>query len=312
MFLARADQKLDEHRYSSGGPQHLQRLLVLAPIVLLFLLMVGTASQSLPGSISAYHGGQYRDVFVAALVGTAIALLGYTGVTPLEDYVLNVAGFYAVMVALVPYDLVVQIADYEAAPHSGSTAADLVSPRLATGLVVLFVFVVAGLFLYVDLQYGKWSGGIMETCPADPTQPVLRRVFSPRNIVYASLGSLALYIVWTALAFLWFPGGVGLVHFAAALLLFVHLGLAVAGQGFQLMECDQALAAGHRRFYRLIVYLMAATAVVGFAMIRIDARTPDAPTFPRAVLWLEVTEIVLFATFWSLELRRIWKQGNDG
>lgn len=75
MKLARADQLASDEPPLRGGPQPLQRLLVLAPIVVLFLVVVLTAARGTQSSISSYHGTQFRDVFVAALVGTAIALL---------------------------------------------------------------------------------------------------------------------------------------------------------------------------------------------------------------------------------------------
>ncbi|WP_372672052.1 hypothetical protein [Amycolatopsis kentuckyensis] len=69
-----------------------------------FLLFVGPLTDSLPqpDSISGYYHTPLRDVFVGALVTTGTFMVLYKIFTPLENWLLNVAGVSAVLVAMLP------------------------------------------------------------------------------------------------------------------------------------------------------------------------------------------------------------------
>ncbi|WP_328812011.1 DUF998 domain-containing protein [Rhodococcus sp. NBC_00297] len=56
------------------------------------------------GSMSEYYYSPARDVFVGVLSGTGIALICYRGHGTLENGLLNAAGAFLVVVALVPTD----------------------------------------------------------------------------------------------------------------------------------------------------------------------------------------------------------------
>src|SRR5262245_50613734 len=83
------------------------RWLMVALALLLFVVTVATAAltNTWPTSISAYYAGPVRDVFVGVLFAVAACLVAYRGSTPVEDFALNAAGFYALFVALVPTNL---------------------------------------------------------------------------------------------------------------------------------------------------------------------------------------------------------------
>ena len=84
------------------------RTLRVAMIPLLLMLVVATALEStrgqdcLLGSISAYFHTPVRGAFVFALAGLGACLIAYKGNDPVEDVLLNFAGFMAFLVALVP------------------------------------------------------------------------------------------------------------------------------------------------------------------------------------------------------------------
>ena len=82
--------------------RHLRMILIALPALML-VASIGMflTQRSIQGSISAYYTGPLRDVFVGMLVGLAACLVAYRG-APLEDYALNMAGFYALFVAFVP------------------------------------------------------------------------------------------------------------------------------------------------------------------------------------------------------------------
>ncbi|VVJ24483.1 Uncharacterised protein [Amycolatopsis camponoti] len=69
-----------------------------------FLWIVGpwVTSGPLPDSISGYYHTPLRDVFVGALVTTGTFLFLYKIFTPLENWLLNIAGISAILVAVLP------------------------------------------------------------------------------------------------------------------------------------------------------------------------------------------------------------------
>ena len=68
---------------------------VLFPLVLLIVA-------GLESSFSAYYHTEMRDVFVGSLCAVGVILFLYKGVSDKEDIALNLAGIFAVLVALVP------------------------------------------------------------------------------------------------------------------------------------------------------------------------------------------------------------------
>ncbi len=284
-MLIRPDQRQCDPPLGGGGAQHLQRLLVLAPIMALLAVMGWTASTGIPDSLSSYHGGQYRDLFVGGLIGTAVALLGYWGVTPIEDYTLNVAGFYATIVALVPNDIAAQIGEMAT---SGQT-----SPRDVVRVILGGALVTVAAFVFVDYTRSGWSMGWLAKGPG-----------LLRNLTLTSLAVLAAYAVWLAVnvvnpatTFAW-------VHTPAAVLLFIHLGIAVAAQGWQWMPQAIEPSPARRRLYRAVVVGMLAAPVVVWLLLGLWLK------LPQAVLVLEVIEVLLFAVFWISEIGRFWKVPN--
>jgi hypothetical protein len=84
------------------------RSLRVAMIPLLLILVVAPALETMRGqvcvlgSISAYFHTPVRGAFVFALAGLGACLIAYKGNDPVEDVLLNFAGFMAFLVALVP------------------------------------------------------------------------------------------------------------------------------------------------------------------------------------------------------------------
>ena len=89
---------------------------------------------SIQGSISAYYLGPMRDVFVGCMVGIAVCLVAYRG-EALEDYALNLAGFYALFVAFVPTQLAHSLAKLE----TEQERADVIASLRVTIAAVLLV-----------------------------------------------------------------------------------------------------------------------------------------------------------------------------
>ncbi|MBE1498707.1 hypothetical protein H4696_005807 [Amycolatopsis lexingtonensis] len=69
-----------------------------------FLLFVGPLADTgpQPDSISGYYHTPLRDVFVGALVTTGTFMVLYKIFTPLENWLLNIAGVSTILVAMLP------------------------------------------------------------------------------------------------------------------------------------------------------------------------------------------------------------------
>lgn len=84
---------------------------IVFPLVLWLVgLIVG---YELQGSISAYYHTPMRDVFVGSLCAIGAFLFLYKGYSGIENHALNVAGVFAVIIALFPTSLPSNIAIQE-------------------------------------------------------------------------------------------------------------------------------------------------------------------------------------------------------
>ncbi|HEU0177431.1 MAG TPA: hypothetical protein VFV58_24475 [Blastocatellia bacterium] len=81
-------------------------LIAIAVAFPLILWLGGHLRQGLPlqGSLSAYYHSSMRDVFVGALFGISACLYFYKGYSALENIALNLAGIFAVGVAVFPME----------------------------------------------------------------------------------------------------------------------------------------------------------------------------------------------------------------
>ncbi|MFW0796925.1 hypothetical protein AAFP30_24180 [Gordonia sp. CPCC 205515] len=82
------------------------RLMIAAGALLLPVVLVIWAAVSddvdLQGSISGFYYTDARDVFVGIVVAVGVALIAYRGYSVGENWLLNLAGVLAIVVALVP------------------------------------------------------------------------------------------------------------------------------------------------------------------------------------------------------------------
>lgn len=82
--------------------RYVRLMLLVVPLLLIVAILIyAVVNHRIEDSISSYYLGPARDLFVAMVVATGILLVVYSG-APMEDLALNLAGFYAMFVALVP------------------------------------------------------------------------------------------------------------------------------------------------------------------------------------------------------------------
>ncbi|RPF26929.1 hypothetical protein [Georgenia muralis] len=208
----------------------LRLMLVTLPVLLLVgSLLIFFTTGEIETSISAYYFGPIRDIFVGAMVGIAVCLVAYQGASAFEDHILNVAGFYAVFVALVPADLGKTIEELgsetpvsdalQEEPSLGSldvtagTVQELtVDPlRISAGAALA----VAVLFVYVLRRTRRFPA------PEVAAEPRAHAAFWVVNALGVAFAGLVAWRVVEGAAFDW-------VHSGAAALLIVSLAIAVA------------------------------------------------------------------------------------
>ncbi|WP_062377893.1 hypothetical protein [Demequina pelophila] len=291
----------EESAAAAGTYRHLRMVLVGLPL-LLFVSMIGwfLAGGGIATSLSAYYQGPLRDVFVGSLVAIGVCLVVHRG-EPLEDYALNLAGFYAMFVAFVPFRLeetLPQMCDptarlaelglpadaaIDADAWAAACATDQHQVRIAITVASIVVLMVAAAFM-VTQRPGKHEARIL-------TGGRLTRLFFVTMTV-ATVAFVAL-LAWRLIEQDSFSG----IHEASATLLIAGLGTAVASRAW---PSGRAAGDRPRPHYIVIFALMAGGGVV------LAGHFAGVTPWEHTVLVVEWWEIGLFAVYWVLETIRTW------
>jgi hypothetical protein len=237
-------------------------------------------------SISAYFYSPVQSVFVGTLVAIGTCLIAIKGRHGAEEVLLNFAGMFAVVVALVPTPLDADMCTAE--PYCVD-----VPERVGNNIGTLLL--VGGLVL------------VLATWPR-------RRDMLDRH-------GWDLWLTWLAWAatgvwLLVWPGGfLTAAHYAAAVLLFGCLVAVAWINGSDDAVTAQSLerlrgmsAAAFRVWYRWIAVVMAVVLVAGLAtMALLDRFAPDF--FPQTLFVVEAVLMLVFALFWVLQTIQFWEIG---
>ena len=257
--------------------RYLRLMLLVIPLLLLVAIALYAWRTGVIGdSISSYYIGPARNLFVAMMVSTGVLLVVYKG-PPLEDQALNLAGFYAMFVALVPAGL-------------GQTLGTL-DPAAARELIqsiqvsVVAVLVVAAAFGWLEWKTRSWA-----------PRALLQRTGTRWLAMAGTLllvGFLVL-LLWRTLEGKDFVG----VHLAAALLLLASMGIAIASHLGSDRLGGTDTSGGRAGHYAGLLVLMALGVVAWAVLASLGVR--------QAAFFVEWYEIALFLYFWYLETRRTW------
>lgn len=254
------------------------RYLRMAPLVCVVALLVAVAGQGLgagcaQGSISAYYFTAVHAAFVACLCAIGAVLVIYQGNSATEDVVLNISGFLAFVVALVP------------------TARE----RTCGGPEIPLSF---------DPEPGI-RNNVLALVIAAAAAEVFRLVVAQRGRVTPDRWTrLATYAGWAIVA-------VGLVFFFAAPQAFATYGHTVAAVamfvGIIVVVVLNALATAAEgaparfvRTYRAVAALMALT-LVSVVVLGVTLQI-----WGYAVIITEVLLILEFAAFWAVQTAELW------
>lgn len=300
--MAESDYHVETHHW-------VRRVMTILPLALLVVsvsvYLIG--GSGLAGSISASYCGPDRDFFVGVLIATGVCLVAYQGRTALEDYLLSGAGFYAVLVALVPYHLHRAAAD---------RACDISSETYGIYLRAALMSVVLLYALLMYRQRGNLRVGMVK-----PEGVVL--VVVTQAALWIFVGFM-MYRLWWPNGFEWPTGassgidmhGIGQlsVHFMAAILLILSLAAVVFVHAFPVFmknRVDRRLTVADSdkdfiRIYRVILFLM----TIGLIVPVVASYLP--PFRESLILLIEWWEILLFVFFWHTESKRERASHSEG
>lgn len=236
-------------------------------------------ARCIEGSISAYYYTPAHSVFVGSLVAIGVLLIAIKG-TRTEDLFLNLAGFMAPIVALVPTKV----------PEAKHQCSDTPLPFDEVRSMVnnnALAMLLAGLVVYVAVWRISRRRG-------DDSTPLLK---DNRNklglVVSAAVLALGTYLYFGQEQ--WFADH---AHLASAGLMFVFIGVVVL---------INALATKHAT-YRTAYWAVFAAMVLSGVVIGLYVLF--GPEWRHAVLVIEVLEIVPFLVFWALQSAELWNVGS--
>lgn len=268
----------EEIRNSRETLRYVRLALLVVPLLLVVAIVIyGLLNGKVEDSISSYYLGPSRDLFVAMLVSTGVLLVVYKG-SPLEDYALNLAGFYAIFVALVPTRLGQTLSAMD-------PSAQLQLIR-SVQISIVAVLIVSAVFVWLEWKTTKWTPRLLRTSR-----------LSSALTISSSLGLVAFIglLLWRTFEASDFAG----VHYAAAILLIFNMGVAIASHLGRKDLCTTDTSGGRATHYAALLILMA-LGVIGWFVL-------NAAGVAQALFIIEWYEISLFSYFWYLESRRFWK-----
>ena len=243
-------------------------------------------------SISAYYYTTVRNVFVGTLVAMGLGLIAIQG-RFLEDLFLDLAGMFAVVVALVPTPLA------DATRCDGQTVAP-VEPSVRNGVGALLVVGLVALVVgwVVVAKSGDEDG-------LKPKRLTGMAVASVLFAVFAAWFSLVL-LDWHKELFL--DGA----HFVSAGAMFVLIVVVVLVNSRHVTDPDRRTRMfsneTFRRLYRSLAVFMTGVLVVAVVCL-VYKRTQEQDLFANWLLYVEIALLVAFSAFWGLQTADYWDDG---
>ena len=282
------------------------RSLRVAMIPLLLILVVATALETIRGqvcvlgSISAYFHTPVRGAFVLALAGLGACLIAYKGNDPVEDVLLNFAGFMAFLVALVPTTV-----DTTCVAKYGNVVADTnTADAVRNNVLTLLLMSVVAICLYRVtpklVAEAKKRRGLAVVTPVPPT---LNDDDKKALKLARLLGSVALVIVIVELALFgfWPSTFKDVAHGISAITMVLGvLGVMVANaRGFA--RATRGIDDPPARHWNNR-YAVAAAATLALIVLAILTMRSSQ----HLILVVELIVIVGFVVFWFMQTRELW------
>jgi hypothetical protein len=282
----------------SGPPQDVDarntyRYLRAAPLVVALFLALGVVFQwntadCKEASISAFYYTSAHAVFVAALCAIGVCLIVYQGSSPFEDVVLNISGFLAFLVAMVP--------TYEAVP-SVCRGAPVILPTpgpIQLNVAAVFLAGIAAELVRWLLVRKFWQ------LPADSG-------YRQWHVLLAGVVGyvLVVFLGWRYLTAFdpWFLHN---AHDWSAISMFGGIILLIASNAFgAVRELLGGTAQRRRTLAATVLYAVSGLGMVVGLWITLRRKTESGAADPD-VFWAEVTVITAFALFWLTQTIELW------
>ncbi len=262
------------------------RIALAALVLLLYASVVlewWAAGRCLQTSISAYYYTPVHAVFIGVLVTMGACLVALKGNTDGEDALMNLAGMLAPGVAFIPTPGAEQC-----------SSAPLLTPDIAAGVGnnMSALFVTGAVVGVVAIVIARRAGG-------------------PAGVSTADQLGLALSLAVLGGGILWFlvarDSFVAHGHDFAAIPMFLSIVAVVwlNGRDVQKAVRQGALPSSRSRYVATYRAIAVAMLVALVATVAISLATASTTT----VLWVEVVLISLFAVFWLVQTKELWKRG---
>lgn len=252
-------------------------------------------------SISAYYYTPVHGFLVGALVAVGACLICLRGNTDGEDILLNLAGMFAPVVALVPTPGM-------GSCHSALTPAENRDANIGNNV---FALLIVGLAAFVVLAVLTLVGRVKDERPWPPWQSITGYIVTLMVWIYAVV------TFWAARSFFTHTA-----HYSAAITMFVcFLGLVILDAISYKIHKDSAvdiqdplqvkikatfadaLKLGNAYLWIAIAMILDAIAwgIVGLVF-----------NWQHWIFWIEATLIFMFAVFWCWQTVELWEQGLRG
>ena len=244
-------------------------------------------------SISAYYYTPARAVFVGALFGIGTCLVVYRGQTSREDVALNLAGVFAIFVALIPTPLkaVRPDEDLEVCSRSNVPTNAQLEAALDNNVTAALIGLAVMALAYV----------VFRLC-LPPTPGVGRPAL--KTVLFTCLLTAVVWSAFLAASDTFYSKG----HVIAAVGLFIGIGVMIVMNVWPAfaVSSGETPPQDSPRMYRLIygacfVTMLACAAVFGTLAYMDKA---------NGVFWLETSVIVTFVVFWAFQTAEHWKPQN--
>jgi hypothetical protein len=286
---AAANEELKAHALAT------YRYLRLGIVAAVLVLIVGLIEERvdagcLKSSISAYFYSPVRSLLVGGLMAIGLALIAIRGRSRAEEILLNLAGMFAPVVALVP------TAPSTDCPSSIATTPAPTDPPQKPLPDWVLRMIDNNLFAYLAV-----AGAVVLALLGWWLYARIRRpdlgLDAPASWLLASLLIYAVVIGIGVVVYVNSDKFKEYAHWVAALAMFACFFVVVVWNALRW----STEAPRYARAYGAIAIGMALAAVVIGGWKFLGDRFDGFPQWGDAIFWLEVAEILLFALFWSIQ-----------
>ncbi len=286
---AAADEELKAHALAT------YRYLRLGIVAAVFVLIVGLIEERidagcLKSSISAYFYSPVRSLLVGGLMAIGLALIAIRGRSRAEEILLNLAGMFAPVVALVPTTPSTDCPSSIATTPAPTDPPQEPLPDWVLRMIdnnLLAYLAVAGAVVLALLGWWLYARIRRPDLGLD----------APASWLLASLLIYAVVIGIGVVVYVNSDKFKEYAHWVAALAMFACFFVVVVWNAVRWTT----EAPRYSRAYGAIAIgmVVAAVAIGGWKFLA--DRFDGFPQWDEAIFWLEISEILLFALFWGIQ-----------